>query len=194
MEKYNVNQLFEIAFGIKSIGTYSVEKINKGLDYESRLSALGTNMIVPIKFKGKGYNVYNDFGEIVTQRFEDFELPASTLVNLRRAKIISKTKVSAERGTVKEIYGWDDWRIDIRGFCLADESRTNAQSAREQKVKINEFDAIADSIQVISELFQDFNIDNISIEEIQFSQLKGKPGVIPFYIKCSSDEPLSEFL
>jgi hypothetical protein len=42
-------------------------------------------------------------------------------------------------------------------------------------------------------LFDDFDIDNIVIEELQFHQLKGKPGVIPFSLKCVSDESFSEF-
>lgn len=194
MENYNTAQLFEIAFGIKSIGNYKDVKLNDTLDYASKLSSLGTPMIVPIKFKGKGYQIYNSFGEIVTDTFEDFDLPAASLVNLRRAKTQVKTKASAAKGTVKEIFGFDDWRIDIRGFCLADASHKTAKSAREQKIKLNEFDAIVDSIQVVSELFDDFDISHLVIDEIQFNQLKGKPGVIPFYLKCSSDEPFDLFL
>jgi hypothetical protein len=210
MGGYNIAQLFEIAFGIKSIGKYYVDKVGekptdvnfnyagvevvKGLEYASKMSSLGTPMIVPIKFKGKGYSVFNDFGEIVTDTFEDFELPATTLVNLRRAKTISKTKASAAKGTIKELFGFDDWRIDIRGFCLADSSHAVAKTARAQKIKLNEFDAIVDSIEVVSELFTDFDISHLVIEELQFHQLKGKPGVIPFYLKCSSDEPYDLFL
>ena len=206
---YNIAELFDLAFGVKDVNAYKVDKVGQSpkdinfnytgvsvtdsLEYATKLSALGTPMIVPIRFKGKGYQVFNDFGEVVLQKFEDFYLPAATLVNFRRAKIISKTKVSAERGTVKEIYGWDDWKIDIRGFCLADASHTTSKTARAQKIRLNEFDAIAGNIQVISELFDDFDIDNIVIEELQFHQLKGKPGVIPFSLKCVSDESFSEF-
>lgn len=210
MDSYNIAQLFDIAFGIKSIGLYKVDKvgdtpkdvnynysgiqITESLDYATKLSQLGTPMLVPIKFKGKGYQVYNDFGEIVSDTFEDFELPAATLVNFRRAKTISKTKASAAKGTIKELFGFDDWQIDIRGFCLADSSHATAKTAREQKIKLNEFDAIVDSIQVVSELFDDFNISHLVMEELQFNQLKGKPGVIPFYMRCSSDEPYDLFI
>lgn len=208
--EYNIAELFNLAFGINEIGAYKINKIDESpksvdfnytgvsvtdsLDYATKLSSLGTPMIVPIKFKGKGYNVFNDFGEVVLDTYKDFYLPAATLVNFRRAKIISKTKASASKGTVKELFGFDDWKIDIRGFCLADASHTTAKTAREQKKQLNEWDAIVDSIQVVSELFHDFEIDNIVIEEIQFHQLKGKPGVIPFSLKCSSDEPSDRFL
>lgn len=210
MANYNIAQLFEIAFGIKSVGAYKVDKVGQkptdpnfnyqgveiaeSLNYATKLSHLGTPMIVPIQFKGAKYQVYNDFGEIVTDAYQDFDLPAATLVNFRRSKIISKTKASATQGTIKEIYSWDDWRIDIRGFCLADPSHKTAQSAREQKEQLYSFDKIAGSIRVVSQLFDDLEIDYLVIEEMQFNQLKGKPGVIPFYLRCSSDEPLDSFV
>tara|TARA_B110000285_G_scaffold233719_1_gene308418 strand:- start:1701 stop:2333 length:633 start_codon:yes stop_codon:yes gene_type:complete len=210
MIDYNIAEMFDLAFGIKRIGAYKVEKVGElskpvdfnytgvsvtdNLDYAAKLSSLGTPMIVPIKFKGKGYQVYNDFGEVVSDTFADFDLPAATLVNLRRGKTISKTKASAAKGTVKELFGFDDWTIDIRGFCLADASHATSKTAREQKILLNEWDAIVDSIQVVSELFDDFDISHLVIEEIQFHQLKGKPGVIPFSLRCVSDEPSDLFL
>lgn len=209
MDNYNIAELFEIAFGIKSVGGYKVDYVGEkptdvnfnysgvqltdSLEYASKLSALGTPMIVPIKFKGKGYQIFNDFGEVVTNKYDDFDLPAATLVNFRRPKVISKTKASAAKGTVKELFGFDDWRIDIRGFCLADSSHKTAKTARDQKIKLFEFDAIVEGIQIVSELFDDFDISHLVIEEMQFNQLKGKPGVIPFYLKCSSDEPFDLF-
>lgn len=210
MENYNIAQLFDIAFGIKSIGAYKVDNVDEkpkalnfnytgveiaeSLDYATKLSHLGTPMIVPIKFKGKGYNVFNDFGEVVSDRFNDFYLPAATLVNFRRSKTIVKTKASAAKASVKEIYGFNDWQIDIRGFCLADASHANAKTAREQKIKLKEFDEIIDSIQVISEIFDDFDISHLVIEELQFNQLRGKPGVIPFSLRSVSDEPFDLFV
>lgn len=226
MENYNIASLFDIAFGIKSIGAYIVPstdekpkninfdysgvkfvddkegnvkfdytgvQVTESLDYATKLSHLGTPMIVPILFKGKRYQVFNDFGDVVLDRYEDFYLPATSLVSLRRAKIISKTKASAASGTVKELFGFDDWVIDIRGFCLADPAHANAKTAREQKIKIAEFEKIVDSIDVVSEIFIDFNIEKLVIEEIQFDQLKGRPGVIPFYMRCTSDEPSDRF-
>ena len=205
MERYNVAELFDIAFGIKSIGVYKVGGINQKptdinfdfsgvqlieeLDYATKLSQLGTPMIMPIVFKGKNYQVFNELGDIAEKSFEDFALPATALVNFRRAKTISKTKASAAKGSVKELFGFDDWRIDIRGFCLADSAHATAKTAREQKIKLYQFDDIVDSIQVISEIFDDIDISHLVIEELQFNQLKGKPGIIPFYLKCSSDEP-----
>ena len=70
MIDYNIAEMFDLAFGIKRIGAYKVEKVGElskpvdfnytgvsvtdNLDYAAKLSSLGTPMIVPIKFKGKG--------------------------------------------------------------------------------------------------------------------------------------------
>lgn len=207
---YNISQLFEIAFGIRGIAVYDVGKTSAPADDVSfnysglqlvtepheaaRLSALGTPIILPITFKGKQYQVFNELGDIALKQFEDFELPAATLVNFRRAKITTRTKARAANGTVKEMFGFDDWRIDIRGFCLADTSHQTAKTAYAQKLKLFEFDKIIDSIQIAGELFNDLDVSNIVIDELNFDQLKGAPGIIPFYMRCSSDEPLELIL
>lgn len=210
MINYNIAQLFDIAFGIKSIGVYDVGQVNAkpyGVDFNYsgleivkspheavRMSHLGTPIILPITLKGKKYQVFNDIGDVDLKEFEDFEMPAATLVSMRRAKISTRTKALAAKGTVKEMYGFDDWRIDIRGFCLEDPSHLTAKTAYDQKLKLYEYENIVDSIQVLSELFNDLDISNITIDELTFNQLKGKPGVIPFYMRSSSDEPLELIL
>lgn len=206
MINYNIAQLFDIAFGIKSIGVYDVGQVNaKPTDvnfnysgmgrvkqpHESfRTSHLGTPIILPLYLAGGNYNVYNELGEVKLQQFENFEMPAATLVSMRRAKIITRTKALAAKGTVKEMYGFDDWRIDIRGFCLADPSHPTAQTAYAQKKILAKYENIVGGISIYSELFDDMGINAITIDELTFNQLKGKPGVIPFYMRCSSDEPL----
>jgi len=206
----NIAQLFNVAFGIKQMGAYKVDDIDKkptdlqinykGVDVvESlhdavRMSHLGTPIILPLTLKGKKYQVFNEVGDVIFKQYEDFEMPAATLVNFRRAKIITKTKARAAKGTVKEMYGFDDWRIDIRGFCLSDGSHPTSKTAYNQKLNLYKYDNIIDSVEVVSELFNDIDISNIVIEELNFSQLKGKPGVIPFYMRCVSDEPLELIL
>ena len=52
-----------------------------------------------------------------------FPMPYATIVDFSRSMNCSKTKVLGVHGTVKEVYGLDDWKINIRGFCIADKSR-----------------------------------------------------------------------
>lgn len=222
--KYNIAQLFEIVFGIGNVSAYNVGALNslpqdvrhtygiekeasKGvvLDYSgvelvsqpheaARMSYLGTPIILPITLKGKKYQVFNGVGDIELKEFEDFELPTASLVTMRHAKVMTKTKAAASKGTVKEVFGFDDWKIDIRGFCLKDPFHTTAKTAYEQKMKLFEYDQAVDSIEILSEVFNDLDVFNIAIEETTFTQLKGKPGVIPFHMRCVSDEPLDLIL
>jgi hypothetical protein len=198
MKQLNINELFDIAFGIKSVGVFKVDgqesknglsfnysgvEVTDDINEASRMSYLGTPMIIPMTLKGKKYQVYNAKGEIEDRDFADFEMPAATLVNFRRAKIIAKTKALASSGTVKELYGFDDWQIDIRGFCLKDPSHPNAQSAKQQIKKLLEFEKIVDSIRVFGALFKEKGIDDIVIQQIDIIQLK-----------CVSDQPIELFL
>lgn len=206
MINYNISQLFDVAFGIKSIGVYDVGQVNtkpndvnfnySGLEMvtdpheAARMSYLGTPIILPMTFKGRRYQVFNELGDIELKQYEDFELPATTLVSMRRAKIMTETKARASKGSVIEMYGFEAWRIDIRGFCLADPSHKTAKTAYDQKLILKKFDDIVDSVEVLSEVFNDLDVSNIAIKETTFNQLKGKPGIIPFYMQCRSDEPL----
>jgi hypothetical protein len=210
MINYNIGSLFDIAFGIRTIGVYDVGEVdtkpqNVNFNYSgmkiikspheaARMSYLGTPIILPMTLQGKKYQVFNEVGDVVLKQFENFEMPAATLVSMRRAKIMTETKARASKGSVIEMYGFEAWRIDIRGFCLADPSHATAKTAYEQKLKLYDYDNIVDSIKVLSDVFNDLDINNIAIKEISFNQLKGKPGVIPFYMQCRSDEPLELIL
>jgi len=210
MKDYNIATLFEIAFGIKNFAMYRPESVDSkpespSFNYQginivedvaeaSRLSHLGTPILYPIKFKGSPYQFYTTSGELETFPVEDFELPAATLVNFRRAKILSQTTAVAGNGTVKELYGFNDWVIDIRGICLRDPSHPTAKTAYDQHLKLVEWDNIADSITVVGDLFADKDIGNLVIKEMDFKQVQGKPGVIPFFARCISDQPIELFL
>ena len=207
---YNIADLFKEAFGIGGLAVYNIpmdkEQGGVQLDFTGldvvqpisapqRMSHLGTPILFPITFKGKKYKVFNDQGDVVLKDFEDFELPAVTLTSFRRAKIMSKTNTLGSNGTVKEMYSFSDWAIDIRGICLRDPKQPQKLfEANDQKIRIAEMEEIVDSIRVYGALFTDINIDDIVIEELSFSQLKGRPGTIPFYMRCSSDQPIELIL
>lgn len=195
---FNISDLLSNAFGIKSPvfvlpneapqnGKPSYSSIPvKPLQEAKKLSWLGTPIIYPMVFKAGEYQFYKPTGIIDTIRLNDFEIPPATLVDFRRAKNITKTRLSGNNGTVKEIYGFDDWQIRIRGLCLD----TPESSAYEQHQELLKWENLADSIEVQGELFLDKNIYNLVIEAINFSQPEGKQNIIPFEITAVSDEPL----
>ena len=206
MDRYNVNALFQLAFGIKNFAVYNPEGVGtlpnapaynfNGIDLiedveaANRQSFMGTPIVFPIKFRGENYNFYNSNGDIESYPVADFNLPAATLVNFRHPKILAKTTALANSGTVKEMYGFDDWVVEIRGLCLRDPGHETAPTAYDQHLRLIEFDKIADSITVIGDLFADKDISKLTILETEFKQVQGKPGVIPFYMRCISDMPI----
>lgn len=160
-----------------------------------QLSYLGTPIIYPVMFKGGSYKIYNKDGEIVSKDLKDFRLPLATLVDFSRAKIKKKTRVSGSNSTVKELYGHDNWQIRIRGLCLNEPQHPQgAESFMDQHGRLLEFEELADSIEVIGDLFKEKSIYRIDINDIDFPALQGKPEVLPFTMNCESDEPLELIL
>lgn len=205
----NISSLFEIAFGIKGFVRYqaSVGEEPSRTDAArfdgipvisdpveaSRMSFMGTPVIFPIKFRGGNYNFIDSEGNVVDFQMDDFELPAATIVDFRRPKVMTTSRAVASEGTTKEMYGFDDWQIEIRGIALRDPSRTSDVTAYEQHLRLLEWESVADAISVSGDLFIDKNISHIVIREADFRTVQGKPGMMPFSFKCVSDKPAELF-
>jgi hypothetical protein len=199
--KPNISQLFNAAFGFIP-ATYSIPhkdtenspaifKVEtKPLEEAKKMSWMGTPIMFPVTFKGGNYNYYNDDGTIGTKSLNDFELPPATITDFRRPKNITRTNLLGANGTVKEVYGFDDWNVRIRGLCLD----TPEKTAYEQHVELLQWEKLADSINVVGELFKDKSIFALTFSEVDFRQLQGKQNIIPFEIQAYSDEPLELIL
>lgn len=191
--KYDIRDLLSKAFGVtNAIATpdamLSIEAIEEA-NQVARLSYLGTPVIHPVTFAGQSYNVYNDNGEITQKALAPFELPVTTLSSFSRSKNLHTTDLVGSYGNVTEMYSFRPWRIDIRGLCLYDPDKPGAPTAHQQHLRLLEFERVADSIPVISTLFNDKGIDAINIQRIFFNQVEGRPGVIPFWISAESAQP-----
>ena len=149
-----------------------------------RLSKLGTPIVFPMKFTAGSYKFYDYQSKIVEKQLADFWLPPATMVDFSRVKNISRTDVIGGNGTVKEIYGFDDWQIRIRTVCHNDEL-----SAREYEKRLIEWSEVIQSISVEGDLFGWKNIHNFVIESIDIRSLEGTPNIIPIELNCISDEP-----
>nr|DAK78205.1 MAG TPA: hypothetical protein [Caudoviricetes sp.] len=195
--RYNISQLFKLAFGT-NLPVYLTVPIGKEpahtAEYGSirtvereeamRLSKLGTPIVFPVKFTAGSYKFYDYQSKIVEKQLADFWLPPATMVDFSRVKNISRTDVIGGNGTVKEIYGFDDWQIRIRAVCHNDEL-----SAREYEKRLIEWSEVIQSISVEGDLFGWKNIHNLVIESIDIRSLEGTPNIIPIELNCISDEP-----
>lgn len=209
--KYNVSKLFKTAFGINSpiYVTGTLKQNNpanisyKGLetlpDYllsdwgETPLTSwMGTPIVFATKFmNNQGMRKYKPDGSTEQVQMADFILPPATMFSFRRAKNIIKTSVLGSNGTVKEVYGFDDWIIDARGICL-DEPNRSAKSQLEELLSYNE---LASSIGVSGSLFIAANIKAVCITDFSYDVIQASNGgAISFQMQLTSDEDIIMFL
>lgn len=199
--------LFLDAFGVKIGGIYRPEvssgdadnptglftgiEIVKDINTAFEISGVGTPILFPIRFLENTYKKYNAKGEIINAKMETFRLPIASIISFRRDKIMSQTKINGGRGSVKEIYGFDDWQITINGFLIPDASQQEGfKNPLEQEKELIKWDNLASSIEVACELFTLRRIGNITIKGINFEPMRGKPNIRAFTINALSDEPI----
>lgn len=198
--RYNISDLFKAAFGIIS-PVYILEPVNsdssanityEGIEVlpeyyeEESKSWMGTPIIFPATFKGDTYKQYNGKGEIINTSLNDFELPPATMFSFRRAKNITRTNLLGSNGTVKEIFGFDDWVIDVRGLALDEPTK----SAADQIDELLKWERLADAIKVNGKLFNQRKIDRVAMADWSDNLTQAQPGAIPFQFQLYSDEAI----
>jgi len=173
------------AFSYSGLETIGADDITKGESW------LGT----PINFKfgidGGSYNVYNA-GRIEQKKIKDFQFPLTTMVTFSRSKRDRITPVSSGRGSVKELYAFNDWSIRIQGICLFDPGHPQAEQPTDQRKLIAELEGLADSVKLTEDdgVFTDLGIYRLYIRSVRFGQFRGRSNQLPFDLTCLSDEPL----
>lgn len=192
----NIEEVFELAFGISKTSF----KYKVGFDTETmgtinfgniptadpvqvhKMSWMGTPIMFPVKFEGGVYNIF-DKGIIIDKTMGDLWLPPTTLVDFRRARRITKTHVSGNNGTVKELTTFEDWQIRFRIVCLDSQQST----AYEQLNELIEWFNLVDAINVQGDLFFQKDIFSIVLTEIDIKQVQGNSTAIPVEITALSD-------
>jgi len=202
--KYNISQLFKAAFGVNSpvYVTESLQRTQKNefdwsgietlpdFNPKEANSWMGTPIIGLLRLRGGEFKKYNQIGELVDVVVGETFLPPTTMFTFSRAKNITKTNILGSNGTVKEIYGFDDWQIDVKGLCLD----TPSMSATEKMEQLLQYESLAGSIAVGGKLFTKKEIHAVVIEDFKIESIQGSPDVIPFTMRLISDEPIELFL
>jgi hypothetical protein len=161
-------------------------------DNPDRISVLGTPIFGSFTVGGEAYKTWNPItGALDNVRLGEFEFPVATIVEFRRPKNITKTPMIGGVGTVKEIYGLDDWNISIKGICMADASRKGQKTLKEQMYVLDRLNEVAGSIAIQNgAIFSERRISRLVIENLAYSPVQGKPGIMPFEIQAVSDEDI----
>lgn len=203
---YNIANLFANSFGYKVTKAYDPKigagqaddpkGIYQGIEFVDQeealhLSALGTPVLFPITLLASTYKRYNDIGKIEKVTMEDFQLPISCVVDFRLPKIMPRTNVSGGRGTVKELFGFDDWQITIKGFFLKEGNQPQGLiNPLEQEKRLTDWCQLASSVEVAGEIFNMRDINTIALGELAINAERGRPGIRPFTLPCLSDDPV----
>jgi hypothetical protein len=154
-------------------------------------SYLGTPIFHQIRLKAGNYYILENGNAVLKNFPADLILPATTTVDINRAKVIAKTQINGNSGTVKEVWGFSDWEITVRGMIITEGENegNNANIFPEKEINsIYEYENITDSIEVSGGMFGILKIKRLCIEKITFSQVTGMPNIIPFQMNCTSDE------
>ncbi|WP_188494881.1 DUF6046 domain-containing protein [Flavobacterium palustre] len=147
---------------------------------------MGTPIVFSAKFLGGSYKRFKPNGEIESIPMADFQLPPATMFSFRRAHNVTRTNLLGANGTVKEIYGFDDWIIDVRGLCLDEPTR----SAHDQLDELLKWEELADSFGVSGKLFEQRKIARVCVADWSDNLQQASPGVIPFQFQLFSDEAI----
>lgn len=200
-----LGQLFKAAFGTMPVYItvpIGKEKVNKieGFNTEVTTEIINEDEIIksvydlpiiyPVQFRAGDYPIYDWYGKPTKRQYDDLWLPATTMLDFNRAKNTIKTNVLGANGTVKEVFGFDDWQIRIRMLCLDDKRYT----ARQYADMLQDWFEIAGGIKVFGSIFSKKEIYNIVIESFDIKTIAGSPGVIPIEMTAVSNEPIEIFL
>lgn len=159
----------------------------------SEISQLGTPVLGVVKFEGGDYNVFNKYSSKVEKAtYLAYTLPYSVLIDFSRENNVILTKTLGG-GTVKEIFGVGDWKINIRGIAVNGGDKVG-NSAHKQIDALIKWADICDAIECSGTLFDSKQIRRLVIQNFEIQPIEAKYNVIPFQIEAISDDPLELIL
>lgn len=161
---------------------------------EDKMTSFGVPVYGSFSLKAGGYNSYDDKGNVKVLEMGDTQMPYSCIAEFSRGMIMTQTQTLGSSGTVKEIYGLDDWQIRIRGIALDDSIWGSGRTAQEQIDELVKWRNVCDSIEIDGKIFNDKDIHRIVITTLNIRPVQGRWCVIPFEIEALSDNALELIL
>ena len=172
----------DISFG-------GVRVVDDSDQYE--ISHIGTPIMFPITLVGGNYRTYDVNGQVLDTSLSDLRLPISSVIEMSNSKTITTTPVSANGGTVKEIFAFGEWDIRISGIIFDEKTHPHgATTVERMEHRMRVFDQLADSIGVECALLNRRGIQRLVIKSLNFQAVPGKPRMVGYQMQCESDAPL----
>lgn len=141
-------------------------------------------------FDTNGYLGLPVFGRLVLSAGTDKSVLLGCFISVNINKVISKTVLSGRRGSVKELFGVDDYVIEIKGVLVNVKAGIgNNVYPMEEVVALRRIADWAGSVQVESAfLSRVFNVRRLAIEGVEFLPLENAVNVQRFVIRALSDD------
>lgn len=163
------------------------------------LAITGNPVIGSIQFlKGKYKNFATNGSVYLDEIDRDYTLPYATICTYEREKVDALTNLRGQQGSVKELFGFTDYKIQMRGFIIRDGHDAEASEDNYDQAIFPNFSAarmrnfcdMPDSIQVAGALFSLLRIRRLYIKSIGFQEVEGKPNVLAYNISALSDNQI----
>ncbi|NCB67443.1 MAG: hypothetical protein EOM47_01170 [Bacteroidia bacterium] len=168
------------------VGAYNVT-VQADDEYD-RLSQFGTPVLGSFRAEAGTYKAYDNNDKLSDLQIDDFEFPVASIVEFSRRKGTVVTETIGGKGSVKEIMGLSDWVISIRGLIVQDDSRNSFKTVAEQQKQLDKLNEVAGAIKINGKLFFERDIHHILIQELRYTPVQGKPGLVQYEIDALSDE------
>jgi len=161
------------------------------VDETNILSAMGTPVVMPVKFKGGTYQARDDQGRVEYRYFYPYELPHASVIEFSWSREVVKTRIAGasdrKRGTVKEMVAEDDWQIRVKGvLCSFPDDKYPDGDLRD----LREFRNIPVAVEIEEgKLFEMLGIYNVVCTKLDLSPKRGFVNTQPFVLDLVSDQP-----
>lgn len=179
--KFNLNEVYQAVFGLKGLPFPLL--IKNGGYFKNPFETERLDRIVD-SFSGRRPSPY--VGQIMnTIQLNDINLPNEPLIELGLSKNIVITEMVNYDGTVKESMGMNDWEVTIRGVIIGENENSYPVS---EIYKLRKICETRESVEVISEYLNLFDIFYIAIKSIRFPVFEGATNIQPYEIQAVSDK------
>jgi hypothetical protein len=157
------------------------------------ISPVDNTVIGAVTFKAGEYKTFGYDGKVESVKMlRDFTLPFTNLTNYNRNKIEAITDLRGQRGSVKELFGFSDWRISFRGLILQEnyQAYTDNRFPGLKAADILLWNELFDAITIEGDMPALLGISKIYLQNIEVDEVEGKPNVLVYKINALSDKQI----
>lgn len=130
----------------------------------------------------------------IDTEIDGVRLPIPPIVTITGQKTVVKTAVAGRDFTVKEIISLEDYRVNIKGFCINTEvivsgglRLNSAEYPFEWLESLRAIYEKNEAVKVYNELLSRYNIEQVVIESFRVITPEGSENYFAYELDCISD-------